>query len=151
MRMILVSALIAVSIASAGLAENAIKSAPIAAQELAEGEIILLDIRSPGEWKQTGLAKGAWPVSMHTPDFGAQLQSIFEKYRPDQVALICATGGRTAHVIDVLAKNGITGLIDVSEGMHGNAKGPGWIARGMPVVTVEDAKRNYDLSFTLDN
>ena len=151
MRQVLASLFLMALMASVGMADTSIKSAPVAAQELADGEIVLLDIRSPAEWRETGLAKGAWPVSMHTPEFGNQLQDIFEKYRPDQVALICATGGRTAHVIDVLAKNGITGVIDVSEGMHGNPSGPGWLARGMPVVSVEDAQKDFEASFSQTN
>jgi hypothetical protein len=34
----------------------------------------------------------------------------------------------------VLAKNGVTGILDVSEGMAGGPNGKGWIPSGLPVV-----------------
>ena len=129
--------------ASMTLAETPILSAPEAQDRISSGEMVVLDIRSPEEWKETGVAEGAWPVSMHRPDFGQQLQAILAKYEPGQIGLICATGGRTAHVTSILKQNGVEGITDVSEGMMGNPSGPGWIARGMPVVSVEEAEAAY--------
>ena len=103
----------------------------------------MLDIRSPQEWADTGVAEGAWPVSMHEPDFGARLQAILQNVPTDQIALMCATGGRTAHVINMLRQNGIEGVADLSEGMMGNPLGPGWIARGLPTVSADDAMATY--------
>ncbi len=99
--------------------------------------------RSPEEWEETGVAQGAWPVSMHRPDFPQQLQAILQRYEPDQVGLICATGGRSAYVVEILEKNGIFGVLDVSEGMIGNVQAAGWIARGMPIVSTEAAQDHY--------
>jgi rhodanese-related sulfurtransferase len=126
------------------LAETIIQSAPEVASAVNTGDMILLDIRSEGEWKETGLAQGAWPVSMHTPEFGATLQKIFLKYDPSEVAIICATGGRTAYVAKLLAANGIRGVVDLSEGMVGNKRGPGWIARGMPTVSLPVAQAAFE-------
>ena len=126
------------------MADTPILSAPEAQAKLAAGDMVLLDIRSPQEWRETGLAEGAWPVSMHAPDFGARLQAILKEVPADRVGLICATGGRTGHVTNILRQNGIEGVIDVSEGMMGNPRGPGWIAREMPIVTLEDASAAYE-------
>ena len=54
---------------AAVFAETPILNAPEAAEKVASGQIVLLDIRSPEEWQETGIAEGAWPVSMHTQDF----------------------------------------------------------------------------------
>ena len=124
-----------------------ILSAPQIAEALQSGEMVLLDIRSEAEWRETGLAEGAWPVSMHTADFSRQLQAVFGRYAPGQVAIICATGGRTGHVAKILKKNGIDGVIDVSEGMIGNHRGPGWLARKMPTVSLDEARRAMDEAF----
>lgn len=129
---------------AAVFAETPKLSVPEASERLAFGNLVLLDIRSPEEWAKSGVAKGAWPVSMHTPEFPQQLQAILSKYQPDQIALICATGGRSAYVTEVLEKNGITGIIDVSEGMSGNGQAAGWIARGFPVVSVDEASSNFN-------
>jgi rhodanese-related sulfurtransferase len=59
------------------------------------------------------------------------------------IALICATGGRTGYVVSLLSKDGFKGVIDVSEGMVGNERGPGWIARGLPLVSANEAKEAY--------
>ncbi len=125
-------------------AETPVITAPVAADKLQTDTFILLDIRTPEEWAETGIAAGALPVSMHTSDFPAQLQALLSRYRPDQIGLICATGGRSGYVTNVLAQNGITGVQDVSEGMFGNGTDAGWIARGLPVVPLPEAKAELD-------
>ena len=140
----LVSAFIAwLFLSLAAFADTPIISAPEAQAKLQRGEIVLLDIRSPKEWRETGVAKGAWPVSMHESDFGKRINAILAQYPPEQVAVMCAVGGRSKYVTDLLEKKGITGVIDMSEGMIGNKRGPGWIARGMEVVTMKEAKAAY--------
>ena len=124
-------------------AETPIISAPDAAGMVASGELVLLDIRRPAEWQESGIAEGAWPVSMHTPAFASQLQAILEQYDPSQIALICATGGRTAYVTEILERNGINGVADVSEGMFGNGRAVGWLERGLPVITPEQSQALY--------
>lgn len=124
-------------------AGTTILSAPEAAHKMSAGEIVVLDIRTPEEWKESGIAKGAWPVSMHTRQFPSQLQSILNLYGPQNVALICATGGRTDYVVNVLERNGIHGVADISEAMFGNGTDPGWIARGLPVVSPDEAMQDY--------
>ncbi|NNE89874.1 MAG: rhodanese-like domain-containing protein [Silicimonas sp.] len=142
-RVLAVATLFLMSIAAAW-AETPILSAPDAKQQIEAGELILLDIRTPQEWRETGLAKGAWPVSMHSRDFGTRLQAILAVYPPEQIALICAVGGRTGRVTAILEQNGIAGIVDVSEGMMGNRRGPGWIKRGLDVVTLDEAQAAYD-------
>ncbi|WP_186826943.1 rhodanese-like domain-containing protein [Shimia ponticola] len=128
----------------AGAEPVSVMSAPQIQAAVESEERILIDIRSEAEWKESGLAKGAFPVSMHDPQFGANLSRLFQIYGPDRMAMICATGGRTAYIANVLKANGITGVIDVSEGMFGNGKAPGWIERGLPVVSLEAAQAAYE-------
>ncbi|MCP5000986.1 MAG: rhodanese-like domain-containing protein [Hyphomicrobiales bacterium] len=118
-------------------------TAPQIHQELDKKEMILMDIRTPQEWAQTGLAKGAWPVSMHEKDFGQRLHEILKVYEPHEIALICATGRRSTYLTQFLRKKGISGISNVSEGMFGNGQDPGWIARGLPVVTLVAAQERY--------
>lgn len=110
------------------------------------GNLIILDIRSPGEWSETGVAKGAWPVTMHDTSFGTNLQNIVKRYSDRPLALICATGGRSNHVVSVLEQNGLSGVIDISEGMFGNGDAPGWVARGLPIVDVTVARAEHTAS-----
>lgn len=124
-------------------AQTAIMSAPEAQAAVDAGEMVLLDIRTREEWLETGVAEGAWPVSMHTPQFGPELSAILQRFSDRKIGLICATGGRTAYVVDILEKNGIKGVIDVSEGMLGNPRGPGWVARKLPIVDLDTAMTIY--------
>jgi rhodanese-related sulfurtransferase len=112
-------------------------SAPDAAAKVQAGQITLIDIRTPGEWKETGIAKGAKLVNMLHPQ-GAPgfVGSLLEKVngnRSAPIALICRTGNRTTQVQRYLQSQGFTQVFNIKEGMAGSGAGPGWIKRGLPV------------------
>lgn len=129
--------------AAPAFAEEGIMSAPGAYEAVTAGEMILIDIRSPAEWEQTGVAEGAVALTMHSADFARNLSALLNANQGTPVGMICATGGRTNYVVSLLEKNGFEGVIDVSEGMMGNARGPGWIARRLPLTTAEEAQKAY--------
>ena len=106
---------------------------------LQEDRIRLLDIRSPKEWRETGVAQGAWPVSMHDIRFTTRLGTARELAESRPIALICATGNRSGLVTRALRMAGHDDLVDVPEGMLGSSAGPGWIKAGLPVVSMDDA------------
>ena len=112
-------------------------SAPEASAAVASGKMTLIDIRTPPEWKQTGVAKGARRVNMLHPK-GAQgfVDQVLAEVGGDRnapIALICRTGNRTTQVQSYLQSVGFTKVYNVKEGMAGSAAGPGWIKRGLPV------------------
>lgn len=107
------------------------------------GDLVLLDIRRPEEWEQTGVAEGAWPVSMHEADFGNRLVEILQQYGPDQIAFICRTGNRSNFLRSQIEDQGVPGIRDVSEGMMGNGRAPGWMVRGLPIVSAQEALAAY--------
>jgi len=96
-------------------------------------ELVLLDIRSPQEWQQTGIATTAHPVSMHQKGFLQKLNKLIGGDKSKKIALICATGSRSAYIQKELRKRGYINAISVAEGMMGGPNGKGWIPRGMPV------------------
>lgn len=114
-------------------------SAPHAWEALSNDEIRMIDVRSREEWAETGVAERAWPISMHEARFPDRLFAAREAAEGRQVALICATGGRSGFIMRSLRTSGYDGFIDVSEGMLGSDVGVGWIAAGLPVVTAEQA------------
>lgn len=120
-------------------ATGEIWSAPEVAEALDKQAVILLDVRSRAEWAETGLAKGAWPVSMHEEGFAQRLFAARDFAAGRPVAIICATGGRSAQLLAALKSAGYSGFVDVSEGMLGSRRGPGWIARGLPITDLETA------------
>jgi len=110
-----------------------------AQQALVADQIRLVDVRSRGEWRETGVAQGAWPISLHEAGFQKRLFAARKLAKGRTIALICATGGRSGSVYRALRKANYDGFVDVSEGMLGSNLGPGWIATGLPVVSLDQA------------
>jgi len=128
------------SLASAAQAQSReIWSVQQAHTALLEDRLRLLDIRSRDEWRETGVAQGAWLVSMHEGGFQQRLFATRQLAAGRTIALICATGGRSGAVTQALRQAGYEGFVDVSEGMLGSRIGPGWIAAGLPVVSMDEA------------
>ena len=88
---------------------------------------------------QTGVAEGAWPISLHEPRFLQRLLAAKTRAEDRPVGVICAVGGRSNAVLTGMLDAGYGGIIDVSEGMMGSSRGPGWIARGFPIVSMDGA------------
>ena len=122
-----------------GAAWAEIWSAQKAHEAVKSGELVLLDIRTPKEWTASGVAEGAWPVNMYDPDFGRALQAVLSRNDGKRIGMICAVGGRTGYVENVLKKNGFPEIVNVGEGMHGSQHGKGWLKRGLPVVSADAA------------
>ena len=126
---------IMVAASGQGFAEVSIITPEVALEQSKSGDILLLDIRTPAEWGQTGIAVTAKPLTMHQKpaDFFSKLDKLTQGDKAKPVALICATGGRSEWLSKQMEKAGYTNVIDVSEGMMGNKRGPGWLKRGLPV------------------
>ncbi len=126
------AALVMLVIAIAGAAAETMTAAD-ALQGVKDNEVILVDIRSRDEWRQTGIASVAIPLSMHEPGFLKGINRL-QSDNPDKtIALICAVGGRTAYMNEILVRRGFENIVDVSEGMLGGVHGKGWIPSGLPV------------------
>ena len=120
-------------LASLASAAAEILTAAEALQGVEDDKVILVDIRSPDEWRQTGIASIAVPLSMHEPGFVKGINRL-QSENPDKIiALICAVGVRTAYMNELLLRRGFENIADVSEGMVGGRNGKGWIPSGMPL------------------
>lgn len=112
-------------------------SPPDALAQVKSGKLILVDVRTPGEWKQTGVAQGAVLLDMQHPKgatgFMDDLLKLTKGDRNAPVALICRTGNRSVQVQRFLESQGFTHVYNVAEGMAGSAAGPGWLRRGLPL------------------
>ena len=112
-------------------------AAPDAAAAVAAGKITLIDIRTPPEWKETGVAKGAKLINMlHPQGASGFTNALLDQVKGDRnapIALICRTGNRTTQVQRYLQSQGFTQVYNVKEGMAGSGAGPGWLKRGLPV------------------
>lgn len=99
-----------------------------------KGEILLVDIRSRGEWRQSGVAPEALTISMHEDGFYARLDEAVKGDHSRPIAVICAAGGRSTMMQVQLLARGYANVANVPAGMTGGPHGPGWIASGLPVV-----------------
>ncbi|MBY6134974.1 rhodanese-like domain-containing protein [Nocardioides marinus] len=98
------------------------------------GALTLVDVRTPKEWRATGVPLDSHQIDMRRADFAPQLLAALGGDKHAPVALICARGVRSARQARLLADMGFSNVVDVAEGMLGSAEGPGWIARKLPVA-----------------
>lgn len=103
-------------------------------RQAAEGTILLVDIRQPEEWRDTGIPEHARPIDMRRDDFPEALTAALGADRSRPIALICARGVRSARLSTLLTEAGFNNILDVPEGMLGSAAGPGWLAKDLPVT-----------------
>lgn len=78
-------------------------------QELLDSKIPIVDIRTVGEWKHTGILKDSIPIEFfneagkyNVKSFLAQLNAKVDTTKP--FALICRTGSRTKMIATYLSK-----------------------------------------------
>ncbi len=102
------------------------------------GEVLLIDVRSPQEWRQTGVPKGAHQVTIHDPEgLAGFISAVKVEVGGDvdmTIAVICAQGNRSTLAQKALTEAGFTNILNIREGMLGSPSGPGWLSRRLPVV-----------------
>ncbi|TQV76282.1 rhodanese-like domain-containing protein [Denitrobaculum tricleocarpae] len=101
------------------------------------GEVTIVDVRSPQEWKQTGVPAGARSVTIHGPEgiegFVRAMTRSVNGRLDTPVALICARGNRSTRALNALQAAGFTQVLNIKEGMLGGASGSGWLAQDLPL------------------
>ena len=121
----------------------AVMTAPDAWQAARNGTLFIIDVRTPGEWRGTGVPPGAGLVDIHGPGgragFLERVRSLGLDPASDRVALICAGGVRSARAASWLDRAGYRHVYSVREGMLGRfrlaePRQPGWLARGLPTA-----------------
>lgn len=114
-------------------AEVATITAPEAARLVAAGKAVLVDVREPAEWAETGVAAPA--VLLAKSDFdGAQKdwKPFLEKHAGQEIILYCRSGNRSGKVAAVLAEKGL------KVANAGSLKD--WQAAGLPTRAAPAAK-----------
>lgn len=101
-----------------------------AAKLVAEGKAVLVDVREPPEWKDSGVAAPA--VLLPMSDFNGEQKlwkPFLAKHKDQQILLYCRSGGRSREVAGVLIKQG------VKAANIGTLRD--WTNAGLPVRKVE--------------
>lgn len=96
---------------------------------LIESGVQIVDIRTPGEWVETGLVKGSIPIMFFDERGQYDVATFLDKLRKQvdtskEFALICRTGSRTVPVSDFLSKKFDYKVINITGGiMNGMRNG----------------------------
>jgi len=137
----LAAALLLLGTAAAPAGETVLSPARARA-DIAAGRRILVDVRTPEEWRETGLPSGARRLDYRNrrddDAFVAAFTALVGGDPAQPVAVICRSGRRSAEVRALLAAHGFRDVADVSEGVMGGPAGPGWLSRGLPLTPCRD-------------
>ena len=98
-----------------------------------KGEIVLVDIRTPQEWAETGVPEPAKVIDMTSANFVPDLKQVMADNPGKPIAFICRTANRSTYLVAELEKYGLKDIYSVEGGIAGNAKDKGWIADGLPM------------------
>lgn len=93
-----------------------------ASMELINSGIPIVDIRTPGEWKETGLLKGSIPIMLFDEKGNYDLKDFLEKLNKavdtkQPFALICRTGSRTKVLAPFLSQRLNYDVINITSGI----------------------------------
>ena len=102
-----------------------------------DGRVVLVDVRTPSEWRRTGIPLGAQLLSLQSEDFEEKAAALLRGQPDMTLAFICRTGSRSRIAASKLAEYGLDHVINVEEGMMGQRNGEGWLARNLPMSAVE--------------
>ncbi len=93
-----------------------------ASPSFANAGVKIIDIRTPPEWKETGIVKGSYMVmffdekgNYNIQEFLSKLDKIVKK--DEQFALICRVGSRSSIVSEFLSENLGYRVIDLKGGI----------------------------------
>ena len=91
-------------------------------QKLLDSKIPIIDVRTPPEWKQTGLLKGAIPIMFFDQNGQPQINSFLQKLQKNvdttkTFAIICHTGARTSVIAPWLSEKLHYKVINILGGM----------------------------------
>ena len=112
-------------LASAAQSQTTIDAAKTEALLKSTSGIQVLDVRTPGEWQQTGVIEGAKKINFNSADFQTQVAKL-DKSKP--VIVYCAAGGRSPRAAAMMVKMGFTTVYDYAGGMND------WKAKGKKTV-----------------
>ena len=93
-----------------------------ASQKLIDSNIPIVDIRTPGEWKETGLLKRSIPIMLFDEKGNYDLKVFLDQLNKavdtkKQFAIICRTGSRTKLLAEFLSKKLNYNVINIKSGI----------------------------------
>ena len=91
-------------------------------QKLIDSKIPIVYIRTPGEWKETGVVKNSIPIMFFNEQGGYDVNAFLTELNAKvdttkEFAIICRTGSRTAVIADFLSKQLHYNVVNVKDGI----------------------------------
>lgn len=116
---------------------DAIISAPAARALQTAGKLLIVDVRTPQEWRESGIPSDALAIELPaeggTMAFVSEILRAVSGDRNAPVAVICRSGNRSTKAQALLRQEGFSNVLNVKEGVLGGGNGPGWAPRGLPI------------------
>ena len=111
-----------------------------------ENKMIIIDVRTVNEWKETGIIPESMLINMHDSnfsekkDFLKEIEEVIHSQPQKQIAIICASGGRSSLTSNALISKGYKNIYNVSGGILGknNENLPGWLSLSLPIEQCDD-------------
>ncbi len=109
-------------------------------------DVLIIDVRTPDEWKNTGVVRGnnlcisiMQGANMEfNPNFMTTLkQHIANLNQP--LLFLCRSGGRSAYAAKLAESAGFINVYNVIDGMEGSEAGKGWKAFDLPTMKWEES------------
>lgn len=98
-------------------------------EKLRAGELTLIDVRTPEEWRRTGVPEGAKRATLQDKDFLKQVMLHVGSFEAP-VAFICRSGQRSGQAAAQARAVGFGDVYNVTGGVEGPN---GWLAQRLPV------------------
>ncbi len=92
-------------------------------QKIIDSNMPIVDIRTPAEWRDTGLVKGSIPIVFFDEKGNYDVQAFLKELNSKvdtskKFVLICNTGSRTRLLADFLSQNLHYDVIDILGGIR---------------------------------
>jgi rhodanese-related sulfurtransferase len=105
-------------------------------KQLIQSGVTVIDVRTPAEWKKTGIIEGSHPIMFFnekrqplTEQWMAQMSNIVKP--EDELILICRSGNRSGLIANYLSKqHQFVRVYNVERGIKN------WIAQGNQTVPI---------------
>lgn len=79
-----------------------------AAQRISDGSAVLVDVREPSEWAETGVAEPAYLLSKSSLEDGSgEWKSFLAQNKEKEIYLICRSGSRAGQIARALTQQGL--------------------------------------------
>lgn len=93
----------------------------------AKRAVTLIDVRTPDEWRNDGVAQRAETVTLQDPNLADKVHDLVEQNTEAPLAVICRSGARSRRACSILRVAGFTNVQNVKGGMMA------WKSSNLPV------------------